>query len=252
MRVRAGWAAVVAVLFPAVAGAETYVRVGAGFEASRHVGLSDADCSSVAPPAVFGCARAMDGEPLSARGHYGRGPLAEFGLGRRIAPYARLELTGTWRPDLDFRGRANFLRTPGPQPVRAQGSSLAVLATAYYDFGQYGRLRPFVGFGAGVARNRMGEVRYAFPGLPGGDAATVTPGGVRSSLAWSASAGLAWSLSDRAILDVSYRYTNLGEVRARPGEAQVVRAGGTRQIVVAATRAKLEVEGVAASVRWAF
>lgn len=243
--------AVALAFLPASAAAQAYVRTGVGYDVSRESGIADVDCARTAPPALFGCAAAVDGSPLGARGDFGASPALELGLGRRMHPNIRLELQGAWRPGLDFEGRANFLRTPGPQPVAAEGSSLAALAVAYFDFGQLGRARPFLGVGVGAARNRLGAVRYDFPGLAA-QARTVGPAGARTAFAWSGQAGFGWRLSPRATLDIAYRYTDLGTMRTREGQAAVVRAAGTRAIIVAPTRAKLATEGLGASVRWGF
>ena len=243
--------AVALALLPAPAFAQSYLRAGVGYDVPRESGIGDVDCARAAPAALFGCAAAVDGSPLGARGDFGASPALELGIGRRIHPNVRLELQGAWRPDLDFSGQANFLRTPGRQPVSANGSSLSALAVAYFDFGQLGRARPFLGLGAGAARNRLSAVDYVFPGL-GPEARTLAPGGARTAFAWTGQAGFGWRLSPRATLDVAYRYADLGTMRTREGQAAVVRGGGTRAIAVAPTRAKLATEGVGVSIRWGF
>jgi opacity protein-like surface antigen len=67
-----------------------------------------------------------------------------------------------------------------------------------------------------------------------------------------ASAGMSWSLSQRATLDLAYRYTDLGDVRTDAGPAAIVRAVRTIPLDIAPTHANLVVQGVSASVRWAF
>ena len=236
---------------PLAARAETYVRAGAGFENSSHDRFRDVDCNQSEPPALFGCAVAVDGQPLAARGDFGTTPTVDLGLGWRLSPYVRVEVEGTYRPSLNFGGQANFLRTPGEQPVSARGHTLTALAVGWLDLGTYGRLRPFLGLGLGVSRNHMGAVRYDFPGLAQ-PAATITSGGSDSQTAWMASAGVSWPLSRRATLDVAYRYTDLGDMRTDAGPAAIVRSTRTIGLDIAPTHAALVSQGVSASVRWAF
>ncbi|OYX35089.1 MAG: hypothetical protein B7Y99_04340 [Caulobacterales bacterium 32-69-10] len=243
--------ALAALALPLAAHAETYVRAGAAYEHSSETGFRDLDCSASAPPALFGCAAGADGGLLSAQGGFGSTAAVELGLGRRITPHLRLEGLVTYRPDLDFGGRANFVRTPGEQRVSADMNSLSAMAVIYADLGVYGRLRPFLGLGAGAARNKVSDVRFAFPGL-GATASTVIPGGGETNFAWMAAAGVSLPVSSRLTLDVAYRYVDLGDVRTEAGPAVITRTSGVRAIDIAPTYADLVTQGVSASVRWAF
>lgn len=240
-----------ALALPAAAQAETYVRAGAAYERSRETGFRDLDCASAAPPALYGCGASEAGGPLTARGGFGSTAAMEVGLGRRISPWFRIEANLAYRPDLDFRGQANFVRTPGEQRTTADASSLAAMGVIYADLGLYGRMRPFLGVGIGAARNRIGAVRFDFPGL-GAGAATIAPGDSRTGLAWMATAGFSTEVSTRLTVDLAYRHVDLGQMRTAAGPAEIVRAAGVRRLDVAATRASLASQGVAASLRWRF
>jgi opacity protein-like surface antigen len=243
--------ALAALALPLAARAETYVRAGVAYEHSSETGFRDVDCSGTAPPALFGCAAGADGGLLSAQGGFGSTAAVEVGLGRRITPHLRLEGLVTYRPDLDFSGRANFVRTPGEQRVGADMNSLSALAVAYADLGVYGRLRPFLGLGAGVSSNKVGAVTFSFPGL-GPTASTVTPNGRQTNFAWMAAAGVSLPVSSRLTLDVAYRYVDLGDVRTDAGPAVITRTSGVRSIDIAPTYADLVTQGVSASVRLSF
>jgi opacity protein-like surface antigen len=177
--------AVLALALPAAAHAEgVYARAGAGYERSSEDRLR-------AP-----------GGPALAQGDLGGTPVGDLGLGWRATSFVRIEALGSWRPGLAFAG--------------AEVDSLSALAVGWVDLGVYGKARPFLGAGVGVARNRLeGEGRS-------------------TETAWMAAAGVAWPLSPRATLDVAYRYLDLGHVRT------------------AAARAGLVSQGLAASVRWGF
>ena len=105
--------------------------------------------------------------------------------------------------------------------------------------------------GAGAARNKVGDVRFSFPGL-GATASTVIPGGRETNFAWMAAAGVSLPVSSRLTLDVAYRYVDLGDVRTSAGPATITRTSGVRAIDIAPTYADLVTQGVSASVRLAF
>jgi opacity protein-like surface antigen len=85
-----------------------------------------------------------------------------------------------------------------------------------------GRVRPFLGAGLGVARNRLSSVTYRFPGIAA-NAATVTPDGSSSGLAYLLTAGISIPLNKRLDLDLAYRFSDLGDVRTSSGQAGLSR-----------------------------
>lgn len=91
-------------------------------------------------------------------------------------------------------------------------SSVAGFGVAYVDLPRIGKVRPFLGAGLGVARNRMGAMTYTFPNLSA-KATTTTPGGNSSNLAYLLSAGLSVPVGDRLDLDLAYRYTDLARCK---------------------------------------
>ncbi|HMP08255.1 MAG TPA: outer membrane beta-barrel protein [Lacipirellulaceae bacterium] len=92
-------------------------------------------------------------------------------------------------------------------PVHTRIRSTTAMFNAYFDLGKMGRIVPYVGAGVGIAYNKTSEAYFT-------QNAYLTnriQGGSRLSLAWSLMAGVGVQLSDRAILDVGYRYTDLGK-----------------------------------------
>lgn len=243
-------ALVLATSAPVLGAPRVYVRAAAAYEAAGDTTVEDLDCASTDPPALFGCVSGADGRALGARGDFGESAAFEIAGGVELGRRTRLELALAGRPDLDLDAEANFLGVEGEQPVRADAESLSALLLVTLDLGRRDwRLQPFVAAGAGLARNEIDEVTYAFPGL-GPQAVTVVRGGEHDDFAWTAAAGASYRLAESAFLELAVRYTDLGEVRTDAGEATIVRSRGPVTLDVAGTRADLETTGVTLGLRY--
>jgi opacity protein-like surface antigen len=124
---------------------------------------------------------------------------------------------------------------------------------AYVDLPRIGKVRPFLGAGLGVARNRIESLHFQFPGISA-TASTTSPGGSSSDLAYLLTAGISVPLRDRLDLDLAYRFSDLGSVGTGSGQAQVVRPSprGTFSTPIGGTSADLQTHGVMVSLRYAF
>lgn len=226
-----------------------------GFEWSLAADYSDADSTAKNPPALFGTGPGRDGRPIGAYGDFGRFPSVEVAVGMRILPWLRSELAVAHRPDMHYRGQANFRGVPSDQPVSARVDSLSGMANCFLDiapmFGfSKGSFQPYMGGGVGVVHNRLSEMTYGFPGNPGRHKITITPSGTKTDMAFMAAVGTGIALSDRILLDISYRYTDLGQVHTDAGKAYLnnIPAG----IDIAETWAPLRTHGFFAGVRYLF
>ena len=252
-------AALVAASLSAASGAESagdfYFRGGFGLERPTDSVFTDRDCASTTPAALYGCGVGGDGAPYRSRGGFGTAPALEAGVGYVAGSAARFELLVEYRPSLAFEGRANFLASDRRQSVTADLSTISAMLAAYVDLPGLGVLRlgpfaPFVGAGAGVVRTSIGETHMTFPRTT-----TIVPGARRTDFAWMVTAGVATALNERTMLDVAWRYTDLGMVHTGRGEGRVVWRDGSRDplpLDLAATRAKIESHGLRLSLRYAF
>ena len=98
---------------------------------------------------------------------------------------------------------------PGPQvddPLHTSIRSYTLMFNAYKDLGQFGRVTPYVGAGIGAAYHVVDETYFT------GNYNLVNriEGNTDLSFAWALMAGVGIQVSDRAILDVGYRYSDLG------------------------------------------
>ena len=192
--------------------------------------------------------------PYRSAGEFGTVPALEAGLGYASGT-VRFEALVEYGPKFTFEGHANFLAPARRQDVSADLSSVSGMLAGFVDLAELGLpkpgpLAPFVGAGIGAAHTRIGKTVMTFPATT-----TTVPGGGRTALAWMATAGVAVTLGERAILDLAWRYTNLGEVRTPRGPGRVVWRDGSREplpLHLAPTRAKLAGHGVRLSLRYAF
>ncbi|MBU2270463.1 MAG: outer membrane beta-barrel protein, partial [Alphaproteobacteria bacterium] len=134
-------------------------------------------------------------------------------LGYRFTPNWRVELEGGYRPgDLgeltSAATDAPFFCNVSPATGACENPDGELTATTLmmnviYDFGSAdSTVRPFIGLGAGVNR-----VNTEFVGtLASSRGITVSADDSSTELAAQAIAGVAWALSERASLDLTYRY----------------------------------------------
>ena len=76
---------------------------------------------------------------------------------------------------------------------------------------------------------------------------TTVPGGSRTGLAWMVTGGVGMAVGERAILDLAWRYTDLGKVRTGRGPGRVVWRDGSREplpLDLAPTEARLKGHGI--------
>ena len=133
-------------------------------------------------------------------------------LGYRFTENWRVELEGGYRPGdtgpITGAGDAAYLCNVTPavgacDVPDGEITSTTLMANVIYDFGSAdATLRPFIGLGAGINR-----VDTEFLGtLASNRAISVGSDDSSSKLAAQAILGLAWAISDRAHLDLTYRY----------------------------------------------
>lgn len=134
--------------------------------------------------------------------------LVEGGLGCGSGSRGlRGELVLGYHGDRDVDGR------PALGAVTALATSvdsLALMVNGYYDLGNFRGFVPYLGAGLGIAWNSTDDV-------------VLTPAGSRlagdtdSAFAWALMAGVGYQVSERAILDLGYRYIDLGEATSSAG-----------------------------------
>lgn len=238
-----------------------YLRGLVGYDWSLDANFEDADCSSTAPAALFGCGAGEDGDTLGAYGDFGASPLFEVAAGLEVTGYLRLEAAFDYRSGLEFDGNANFLRSGSDQPVSGDVTQWGLMGFAYLEplaaLGIASPLKPFLGLGAGFSQNEISQMRYDFPDLRQ-PAHSETQGGTTTNFAWAATAGVGYDVTDHLTLELAYRYSDLGEVETDAGTLHNERYSARQQrpiqfdIPIGETKANLTTQGVSVSARWRF
>jgi opacity protein-like surface antigen len=134
--------------------------------------------------------------------------LASGGFGCGSGPRGiRAEVMFDWRADRDVTG---VLAAPIGGSLSTSIQTSTIMFNAYDDLGHWGSFVPYVGAGVGVVRNEMDGVTFSSsPNTQFGD--------TNWSLAWSLMAGAGFQLTERVILDLGYRFIDMG--RAQSGTA---------------------------------
>jgi len=129
------------------------------------------------------------------------------GIGYRFTGSLRADVTLLYRGELDYSSKAEdeFGNTG---TAAAAAASLTGLVNVYYDVPVDFALRPFIGAGAGFARNRLGAVDYT---LNGADLDR-EEGETTTRFAWAAMAGLSLDVSPALTVELAYRYLDAGEI----------------------------------------
>jgi opacity protein-like surface antigen len=143
------------------------------------------------------------------------GPLFGGGIGYDTGHYLRFDITG------EYRGKSLFLAqdkypggfgfNAGTNEYTADIESWVGLANAYIDLGTWACITPYIGGGVGFANISvlgLKDVNVPNNGVAYGADSTDT------NFAWGVYGGLAYDVTPSVTLDLSYRYTNLGDVKS--------------------------------------
>jgi len=181
--------------------ADLYWRLDGGWSMSTDANIRDKDFDTdgliCADPACSSGAQLND---------VGNSLVLQGGVGWRFDPNFRMDLT------LGYRGGYKLDDSDGfPSDFKADIRSLSLLLNAYYDFSLAAWSgKPYVGAGIGFASNKIDTITNS-------DAfgATITvPGGTSTNRAWAFMAGFRFPLSSSMMLDVGYRYIDLGKIES--------------------------------------
>ncbi|MBI3435869.1 MAG: porin family protein [Proteobacteria bacterium] len=145
-------------------------------------------------------------------------PLFGIGVGYQFNNWLRGDLTGEYRANAHFHGLdvARFGNVVFPDDYNASKSEWLFLANAYVDLGTWWGVTPFVGAGVGFSRNTISGFRDVGSTQVGATILSTAYGGTAHTwnFAWAAHAGLAYHVTPNFIVELAYRYVDLGNARS--------------------------------------
>lgn len=225
--------------FPAMAqiGSGVYFRVDGGGAFSTNMTFTDSD--PLAPNSTLG--------GLGQTGDAGTSGLLSAGIGIRLSPAFRLDLTGSYLPWLRFNG--HDCGCSGSTLTSAARIKPSVgLVNGYVDFGGLAGFpassaQPYLVASLGAARNQLDTVMVSSSGVP----IFTINGHTKMDLAWGLGAGIGFPLGRFVTFDLMYKYLDLGQVQS----SNLATAGGVTLQATAIT-AQLHVHTVTAGFRFGF
>lgn len=118
----------------------------------------------------------------------------------------RTEMEFLYRTNLGYEANPTFTNAATPTKFTSKMTSKTVFFNGYYDFKNTTKFTPFVGGGIGFSMNNTKTNGSLTNG------ASPAEGTIkRTDFAWNVGGGVAYNLTEHIILDVTYRYADLGK-----------------------------------------
>lgn len=195
-----------ALLGAADAAAQVYVKLDSGWSFGQNPKFKDDDPVS---PECFILTTGSPGNCGGALDKIGSSFIAGVGVGYRFPGGIRADLTYGNRSGYKLKGRDAAGTDFDPQ-VTAN----SIMANGYYDLPVAigNRVKPFVGGGIGRSRNEMDPITWRDPSFTG-----QLPGGKTNQTAWQLTLGANVTLTDGWVLEIGYRYMDLGRIKKDAG-----------------------------------
>lgn len=145
------------------------------------------------------------------------------GVGYQFNSWFRADVTGEWRNRQGYRVNESYNGAVFGIPCangrcgdayygKVQTTAL-FLANGYFDLGTWSGLTPYVGAGLGTGYTKFGPIQD-FGTDPAAAGYGYAPGNTRWRFAWALMAGVGYAISPNLMLDVGYRYLDLGKIKS--------------------------------------
>jgi opacity protein-like surface antigen len=150
------------------------------------------------------------------KGGFDSAPFFGGGVGYQWNNWLRVDATVEYRGKAGFHALDRFFNpfsfTPAfnTNQYTASKSEVVALVNAYLDLGTWWCITPFIGAGAGVAYNKIEHFRDVNVIAGGGGWADT---GTQTNFAWALHAGAAYKVTSNFVVELSYRYLNLGKAQ---------------------------------------
>ena len=139
-------------------------------------------------------------------------PLIRGGIGYEANNWLRFETTAEYRFKTAINAFGQYTSGGATFSETYQGylTSLVFLENAYVDLGTWAYLTPFVGAGVGGAYNSIYD--FTENGSIAGSISGTGPAASKWNLAWAGYAGVAYNVTSKFKVELTYRYLSFGSV----------------------------------------
>jgi opacity protein-like surface antigen len=188
-------------------------------------------------------------------------PLFGVGLGYKYNNWLRFDGTAEYRGGAQFSGFDTYTFNDGVDApftrmndYRAVKSEWLFLANAYLDLGTWRSVTPFVGAGIGTSRNTISGFRDMDPTNcpsctpPIGSAVAYAAPASKWNFAWALHAGLSYQVTPNFIVELAYRYVDLGSAQS----GDLIGFDGTNNVFNPMLFKHLTSNDLKLGVRWMF
>ena len=194
-----------------------------GFYLRADTGLANTNAGNLRSSFADGSTLASQGAVVGSTDvSVGDAALLGLGAGYQFNSWFRADVTGEYRSALAYKSHIGAKWDGGPGCSLADPSYCAddytgqiktgvFLANAYLDMGTWFGFTPYVGAGVGAAVYQTSGVKDVTTFVSGSGAAWgYAPGYTSANFAWAAMAGVSYHITPNLLLDVGYRYVNMG------------------------------------------
>lgn len=195
---------------PAAAQSGFYLKLDSGWAWGRSAGFQEDDPSS--PDCFLIVSGTTCGGKLN---DLGSSFVIGAGIGYRFTPMFRGDITYSRRGGFNLKGW-----DPAGTYFDPDVTSDAIMVNGFFDmpYKIADRAQPYVGLAIGRSKNKMDALKWNDPGCCSG---VLNAGGSNTSTAWQFTLGIGIQVAPQWILDVGYRYSDLGEFKKPAGSDQV-------------------------------
>ena len=198
----------VAALAAPQAAAQVYFQLNTGWSWAQNAQVRDTDTTH--QTCVLTSASTVPNAPCDGTlNHLGSSFIIGAGVGYKLPMGFRVDVTYNNRNGYNLSGS-----DPAGTAFDPKTTANTVMFNGYYDLPLMiaDKVRPYVGGGIGRSRNKVSNINWSDPPFSG-----QIPGGSTTSTAWQLTLGADIRLTQNLVLDIGYRYTDLGDLKTTGG-----------------------------------
>ncbi len=190
-----------------------YFQIGTGWSWAKSAGMTNAhpepngsNCL-LQTPSPHVCAGSLN--------HLGSSFVIGAGVGYRFPAGFRADVTYSNRSGYDLQGTS-----PSGVNFDPKTTANTVMVNGYFSvpYTIADKATPYIGGGIGRSKNKVNNINWTDPPGPDAESGQV-PGGSKSSTAWQLTLGAEVRVAPNWILDIGYRYSDLGKLQTNAGPA---------------------------------